>query len=76
MTAARSSRWALLSGLKQAQQIATHESARTTKLYDRTRDHVSVDEIECIEIQAFAKDTDGKQDARACIVAIRACANK
>jgi len=36
--------------LEHAQQIAAHESPRTTKLYDRTRDQVSVDEIERVEI--------------------------
>jgi integrase/recombinase XerD len=36
--------------LEHAQQIAAHESPRTTKLYDRTRDQTSVDEIERIEI--------------------------
>ncbi len=36
--------------LEHAQQIAAHESPRTTKLYDRTRDQVSVDEIERIQI--------------------------
>jgi integrase len=36
--------------LEQAQQIAAHESPRTTKLYDRTRDQVSIDEIERIDI--------------------------
>jgi integrase/recombinase XerD len=36
--------------LERAQQIAAHESPRTTKLYDRTSDQVSVDEIERIEI--------------------------
>jgi len=34
--------------LEHAQQIANHESARTTKLYDRTGDKVSIDEIEKI----------------------------
>ncbi|HXF53039.1 MAG TPA: tyrosine-type recombinase/integrase [Hyphomicrobiaceae bacterium] len=40
----------LLNGgtLENAQQIAAHESPRTTKLYDRTNDAVSVDEIERI----------------------------
>jgi integrase len=33
-----------------AQQIASHESPRTTKLYDRTSDEVSLDEIERIQI--------------------------
>ncbi len=42
----------LLNGglLEHAQQIAAHESPRTTKLYDRTRDEVSLDEIEKIII--------------------------
>lgn len=36
--------------LEHAMQIACHESARTTKLYDRTNDDVSLDEIERIII--------------------------
>ncbi len=36
--------------LEHAQQIAAHESPRTTKLYDRTSDQVSFDEIERIAI--------------------------
>lgn len=36
--------------LEQAMQIACHESARTTKLYDRSSDEVSLDEIERIRI--------------------------
>lgn len=42
----------LLNGgtLEHAQQIAAHESARTTKLYDRCGDQVSLDEIERILI--------------------------
>ena len=36
--------------LEKAQQIANHESARTTKLYDRRDDKVSLDEIEKINI--------------------------
>lgn len=36
--------------LEHAMQIAAHESARTTKLYDRTNDEVSLDEIERILI--------------------------
>lgn len=36
--------------LEHAQQIAAHESPRTTKLYDRTTDQVSFDEIERIVI--------------------------
>ena len=34
--------------IENAQQIATHESPRTTKLYDRTNDQISLDEIERI----------------------------
>ena len=36
--------------IEHAQQIAAHESPRTTKLYDRTNDTISLDEIERIVI--------------------------
>lgn len=36
--------------LEKAQQMAAHESPRTTKLYDRTNDALSLDEIEKIMI--------------------------
>jgi integrase/recombinase XerD len=36
--------------LETAQQIAAHESPRTTKLYDRTSDALTLDEIEKIQI--------------------------
>ena len=36
--------------LEHAQQIAAHESPRTTKLYDRTQDEISLDEVERIRI--------------------------
>ncbi len=36
--------------LEKAQQIAAHESPKTTKLYDRTSDQISLDEIERIAI--------------------------
>jgi len=36
--------------LEKAQQLANHESARTTKLYDRREDKVSLDEVERISI--------------------------
>jgi site-specific recombinase XerD len=36
--------------IEHAQQIAAHESPRTTKLYDRTTDVISLDEIERIVI--------------------------
>lgn len=36
--------------LEKAQQMANHESPRTTKLYDRTYDEISLDEVEKIII--------------------------
>jgi integrase len=36
--------------IEKAQAIAAHESPRTTKLYDRTEDAISLDEIERILI--------------------------
>lgn len=36
--------------IEKAQQIAAHESPKTTKLYDRTTDQISLDEIERIVI--------------------------
>jgi integrase/recombinase XerD len=36
--------------LEVAQQIANYESPRTTKLYDRQQDEISLDEIERITI--------------------------
>jgi len=33
--------------IEHAQQIANHESPRTTKLYDRTNDAISLDERAC-----------------------------
>ncbi len=36
--------------IEKAQAIAGHESPRTTKLYDRTSDEMSLDEIERIRI--------------------------
>ena len=36
--------------LERAQVIAAHESPRTTKLYDRTADEVTVEDIEKIGI--------------------------
>ena len=42
----------LLNGgtLENAQAIAAHESPRTTKLYDRTNDEITLDEVERIRI--------------------------
>lgn len=36
--------------IEHAQQIAAHKSPRTTKLYDRTNDQITLDEIERIAI--------------------------
>ena len=36
--------------LEKAQQLANHESARTTKLYDRRDDQISLDQVEKITI--------------------------
>ena len=36
--------------LENAQAMANHESPRTTKLYDRTRDQITLDEVERIVI--------------------------
>jgi hypothetical protein len=36
--------------LEKAQTMANHESPRTTKLYDRTRDQITLDEVERIVI--------------------------
>jgi integrase/recombinase XerD len=36
--------------IEKAQQIAAHESPKTTKLYDRTSDRITLDEIERIAI--------------------------
>ena len=36
--------------LENAQQIANHSSPRTTKLYDRRQDEISLDEVEKIAI--------------------------
>ena len=38
------------STIERAQQIAAHESPPTTKLYDRTHDQLTLDEIERIRI--------------------------
>jgi hypothetical protein len=37
--------------LEHAQEIAAHESPRTAKLYDRTREHLTRDEVERIRIR-------------------------
>jgi hypothetical protein len=36
--------------LEKAQQMACHASPRTTKLYDRTNDQITLDEVEKITL--------------------------
>lgn len=45
----------LLNGgtVEKAQQIAGHESPMTTKLYERTSDVISLDEVERIMISGY-----------------------
>jgi hypothetical protein len=40
--------------IENAQAIAAHESPRTTKLYDRTGDEITLDEVERIATQNFS----------------------
>ena len=42
--------------LEKAQMMAAHESPRTTKLYDRTNDTVSLDEVERVVLWAKTAD--------------------
>jgi hypothetical protein len=37
--------------LEHAQQMAGHESPRTTKLYDRTKDEITLSEVERIRLR-------------------------
>lgn len=39
--------------LEKAQQMAAHESAKTTKLYDRTNDAITLDEVDRIEAKSY-----------------------
>src|ERR1700738_3072115 len=41
---------ALLHRLQHPQQMAGHESPRTTKLYDRTKDEITLSEVERIRL--------------------------
>jgi integrase len=43
--------------VEKAQQIAAHESPRTTILYNRTQDELTLDEIERIAIQNAIRTT-------------------
>ena len=42
--------WPMSGLLETAQHIANHESPRTTKLYDRRQEEISLDEVERIAI--------------------------
>ena len=41
-----------IKALLEGNQIAAHESLRTTKLYDRTQDEIALDEVERIRTLA------------------------
>jgi integrase/recombinase XerD len=43
------------STIEHAQQIANHESPRTTKLYDRTNDAISLDERACPTVSGIER---------------------
>jgi hypothetical protein len=43
--------------LEHAQRMAAHESPRTTKLYDRTGDAITLDEVERIRIEGTESTT-------------------
>jgi len=42
--------WSMEVYWKKAQRMAAHESPKTTRLYDRTQDAITLDKIECIDI--------------------------
>ena len=42
--------WTNGGSLEHAQEMAAHESPRTTKLYDRTQDRLTQDEVERIKL--------------------------
>ena len=46
----KAAKFPVLKSLERAQAIAGHESPRTTKLYDRTADEVTIEDIEKIGI--------------------------
>jgi hypothetical protein len=50
--------------LEVAQQIANHESPRTTKLYDRRQDEISLDEIERIAIWTTSSEKQNNEESR------------
>lgn len=45
--------------IENAQRMAAHESVRTTKLYDRRNDQVTLDEIERIVLQRKSAKIEG-----------------
>ena len=50
--------------LEKVQMMTAHESPRTTKLYDRTNDSVSLDEVERVVFRPTAARTKGHELAR------------
>jgi hypothetical protein len=63
----------LLNGgsLENAQAIAAHESPRTTKLYDRTSDEITLDEIERIGICPLAAGAAGPVPNRRLVMLLK-----
>ena len=53
--------------LETAQKIAAHESPRTTKLYDRTDDQLTLDEIEKISVPGVNAVSVDNDPARSCL---------
>jgi hypothetical protein len=50
--------------IEKAQQLANHESPKTTRLYDRTTDQITQDEVERIVIQQAAYNQPGRTTKR------------
>src|ERR1041384_4814774 len=48
--------------LENAQAMAAHESPRTTKLYDRTGDEITLDEVHAVCRVGLARSGAGRQD--------------
>ena len=49
--------------LENAQAMAAHESPRTTKLYDRTGDEITLDEVEDRDLTRPELEPDGGKDS-------------
>jgi|HubBroStandDraft_6_1064221.scaffolds.fasta_scaffold1622126_2 hypothetical protein len=56
--------WGMAGRLRTPQAIAAHESPRTTKLYDRTSDEITLDEVERIAIGTLQIQALGTRHAK------------